>query len=585
MLATTVTLGSMKRMLAIGTVLGTLLTGCSSDGGTLTDACLEESEPALELPVSAPTAPDTSVLEPPAAPPERPRPLDLSVFADDMADLSASRVEELDSLLTNATIPDITRLFDEGRLTSVELVTYYLKRIERFDVGRLNSIIELDPSALVQAETADRERSSGTESRPMLGIPVLLKDNIAAGPATHTTAGALALSTWRPQRDAELVGNLRRAGAIILGKTNMSEWANFMDDNMPSGYSTVGGQTNNPYGYPTPFGSSSGSAVAASAGFAALTVGTETQGSIISPAGINSAVGFKPSRGLVSRDLIVPLYEPQDTAGPMGRNVLDVAIGLSAMAGFDADDPRSKDACALLGIDFADALTVDPNVRVGVTVLDDEAIEAQVDEARASGLDPETLATVRQGLLDERERSESIATALESAGVTVVRVNEALEPAYGDLMSVLPGGFRRDLDAFLAANPDIRPRSLEDIVAFNDLDPEARAPFGQASLKYALSSELSDAELLAAAETLEADSRRAIDTMLAEHDITVYVTTSNAYDQAGYPAISVPFTYDVENGPSGVVFSGAYLSDVQLLATAHAFEKATKAWIPPNLGS
>ena len=573
----------MRKLLIIGFALSISAVGCTNGTETPDAECRARSATQIEFPIAPPSEVTEKEVEPPSSPPRRVRELDLSSFAEVTDEMTDAREIQIDTLLDGATIPDVLQLYQDAQLTSVELVSYYLRRIEKFDKNQLNSVLEIDPTVLSQADSADRARINGEKDKPLLGIPVLLKDNIAAGPDTHTTAGAVALSNWRPSRDATLVANLRRAGAIILGKTNMSEWANFMDDAMPSGFSAVGGQTVNPYGFPTPFGSSSGSAVAAAANFATITIGTETQGSIISPAEINSAVGLKPSRGLVSRDLIVPLYEPQDTAGPMGRNVTDVAIALTTLAGNDTRDPRSSEACELFGTNFADFLRVDPSIRVGVTVLDDAAISSQVDEAKLTGLDTDTVEMIRENLIAERTRAESIASALQSSGATVVRVTEALEPSFGDLMEILPAGFRRDLDSFLSRNPDIGLKSLEEIIELNNSSPADRAPYGQGNLVNALSPSASPRELALAAQKLEADSRQAIDSMLARHDIQVYVTTSNAFDQAGYPAMTVPYGYSAEDGPSGVIFSGSHLSDGALISTAYAFEQASRAWKPPVL--
>lgn len=191
--------------------------------------------------------------------------------------------------------------------------------------------------------------------------------------------------------------------------------------------------------------------------------------------------------------------------------------------------------------------------------------------------------TIRENRMAERTRAASIASALDSSGVTVVRVDEALEPAFGDLMEVLPAGFRRDIDNFLSRNPDIGLQSLEEIVEFNNASPTVRAPYGQGNLISALASSVSPRELEPAARKLESDSRKAIDSMLERHGIQVYVTLSNAYDQAGYPAITVPFGYSNEDGPSGVILSGSHLSEGALISTAFAFEQATRAWNPPVL--
>ena len=234
--------------------------------------------------------------------------------------------------LDTTTIPRLQRLMDHGRLSSVDLVRFYLRRIERLD-GRLDSVIAVSRTAIDEARLADRARRNGVDL-PMLGIPVIVKDNIGTN-GMPTTAGSLALKNNRAP-DAFIVGRLRAAGAIILGKANLSEWANFRGFQSSSGWSAVGGQANNPYALDrNPCGSSSGSGVVAAANLATVTIGTETDGSIVCPAGANGLVGIKPSLGLASRSGIVPLSAQQDTSGPMTRNVTDAAVLLGVMTGVD----------------------------------------------------------------------------------------------------------------------------------------------------------------------------------------------------------------------------------------------------------
>ncbi|MCB0801417.1 MAG: hypothetical protein KDB91_13015, partial [Bacteroidales bacterium] len=248
-------------------------------------------------------------------------------FAPFQAALDAytpAQAAALDALIRGKTIPELQALMDSGDLTATDLVVYYLDRIRRYDVDKLNAVLELNPAALEIAQALDAERTAGAVRGPMHGIPVLLKDNIATGDAMHTAAGAAVMLDWEPDRDAFLVAQLRAAGAVILGKANLSEWANWMGGCVPNGFSANGGQTRNPYGPYETYGSSSGSAVAVAADLATVSVGTETQGSIIMPAGINAVVGLKTSLGLVSRDHIIPLLPAQDVPGPMGRTVTDV---------------------------------------------------------------------------------------------------------------------------------------------------------------------------------------------------------------------------------------------------------------------
>ena len=244
------------------------------------------------------------------------RPLALDAFEAALAGFKPERARAIDALLAARTVPEIRELMAGGKLSSVELVTYYVDRIRRYDVDKLNSVIELNPEALTIAAQLDREQANGKARGPLHGIPVLLKDNIATGDQMHTTAGAYALKDWRADRDAFLVRKLRAAGAIILGKANLSEWANYMDPCMPSGFSAVGGQTRHPYGAYDPLGSSSGSAVSVAAHLTTVSVGSETSGSIIQPSRVNSVVALRPSQGLISRDHVIPLGSALDTPGP-----------------------------------------------------------------------------------------------------------------------------------------------------------------------------------------------------------------------------------------------------------------------------
>ncbi|MDX1417817.1 MAG: amidase family protein [Candidatus Promineifilaceae bacterium] len=244
---------------------------------------------------------------------------DFSPFSAELEAYTPEQAAAREALVSGKTVLEMQSLMESGELTSAELVVYYLERIQRYDVDKLNAVLELNPDALEIAQALDDERAAGNVRGDMHGIPVLLKDNIAAGDQMHTAAGAAAMLDWDPSRDAFLVSQLREAGAVILGKANLSEWANWMDECMPNGFSTNGGQTRNPYGPFDTSGSSSGSAVSVAADLTTVSVGTETQGSIISPAGHNSVVALKPSKGLISTDYVIPhgqnlLQASQDTA-------------------------------------------------------------------------------------------------------------------------------------------------------------------------------------------------------------------------------------------------------------------------------
>lgn len=479
---------------------------------------------------------------------------DLRPFETALAGFSAQRATDLDALLAAATIPTIQMLFAGGQLTAEELVTYYLHRIQRYDIDQLNAVLTLNPDALAIARALDEERAAGRACGPMHGIPVLVKDNIATGDGMPATAGAYALRHWIPDRDAFLVRQLRQAGAIILGKTNLSEFANYTDPCTPNGFSTLGGQTQNPRGPFDPLGSSSGSAVAVAAHLANVAVGTETQGSIIMPAWANGVAGLKTSRGLVSRDYIVPLLEPQDVPGPMGRTVTDVAIALTAMSGVDANDPATQAAAGLVGMDFFTCCTREAaqSVRVGIGINSDG-----------------TAAT----------EAEAIAAALESQGVPVVRIDagEIEGMTETDIEAVLPYGFRDEFDLFAAALGDQFPvRSLAEVVAINREDPANRVPYGQRHLQGAVDSTMTAEEFAATVAQQRSQTRQDIRDLLARHEVDVVIISPNSqqYAAAGFPALAVPNGLDPAGKPRTVVFMGDYLSEPKLLAVGYAFEQA-----------
>ncbi|PSN76042.1 hypothetical protein C8B47_29415, partial [filamentous cyanobacterium CCP4] len=374
-----------------------------------------------------------------------------SPFESALASFSAARRSDLDALVLEATIPQLQQLMTSGDLTSEELVTYYLDRIQRYDVNQLNSVMELNPDALTIARNLDAERAEGNLWGPMHGIPVLVKDNITTGDQMHTTAGAYALKDWRGDRDAQLVKNLRNAGAVILGKANLSEWANYVDPAMPSGFSALGGQTRHPYGPFDPLGSSSGSAVSVAANFTAVSVGSETEGSIVRPAATNNIVGLKPTHGLVSGDYVIPLVDWMDVPGPMGRTVTDVATLLGALTHTDegAEESPDPDVAELQSKDFTRFLDLDRarQRRVGVAVTS-EATFAQLEALLATP--PADLpANVRAALPNaiKLRRANNLAAkaaiaALTQQGITVVELDNDTVPPAPDANAALPPGFK-----------------------------------------------------------------------------------------------------------------------------------------------
>jgi len=526
------------------------------------------------------------------------RPLDLSAFADALAAFDPARGAELDALLAGKTLPELQALLDSGELTSVELVTYYVDRIQRYDVDRLNSVIELNPQALADAAAADAARSAGNVLGAMHGIPVLLKDNIATGGGMHTTAGAYALKEWQPDRDAFLVQQLRAAGALIFGKANLSEWANYMDPCMPSGFSVVGGQTRNPYGPHETYGSSSGSGVAVGANLTTVSVGSETSGSLIQPARVNSVVGMRPSLGLISRDYVVPLGPHLDTPGPMGRSVTDVAILLNALKGVDENDPKTADAAALADVDFTQYLSLDEarKVRVGVIMPNKEVgdlmaayrptLEASLGRAPT---DAELQDIAESLILPAFGFNQPAALdALKAQGIEVVAIDDATLPwtDKDTAQPQLPYDFNAGVAALFGAMEGASITSLADVVAINNEDPANRAPYGQSYVEWSANNTLAADEFARVQATAVALANTWMDTVLQQNDVDILVTgmlySGNA-GAAGIPALTIPNGLDPNGRPQGIILSGPYLSDPQLIAVGYALEQALNGRVEPDL--
>jgi amidase len=475
---------------------------------------------------------------------------------------------------------------DSGELTSVDLVVYYLERIQRYDVDKLNSVLELNPDVLEIAQALDEERAAGTMRGNMHGIPVLLKDNIATGDQLHTAAGAAAMLDWDPDRDAFLVSQLREAGAVILGKANLSEWANYMDPCMPNGFSTNGGQTQNPYGPYETYGSSSGSAVAVAADLTAVSVGTETQGSIIAPAGINSVVGLKPTKGLISTDYVIPLLPFQDVPGPLGRTLTDVAVLLSAMTGKDDNDFTTGATTELAGVDFTQYLNAESaaEVSVGLPVWNEEALQTFFADNDITDEEQQTQLT--ELFTGDDERTNALKDTLTNAGVTVVEIpsSEIMFLAGADIQSLLQYGYKAAINEFLAGLGDAAPAaSLEAIIAFNNEDLANRAPYGQGYLEGSQNTTITDEEFASLQQQENGRARNALDIIFENYEIDVLIADTQLYATAGYPALTVPAAYGDDGTPQAVVFVGRFLSEPQLLAAGYAYEQATQARVAPDL--
>lgn len=487
------------------------------------------------------------------------RPLDFGPYKTALSQVTPRRAE-LDRLILGADAAGLGALQKAGHLDAQTLVAYYAERIRRYDVGKLNAVLELNPRALQEAAALDAERRAGRVRSPLHGLVVLLKDNVAAA-GMHNTAGAAALRDVYPDQDAALTRRLREAGVIILGKTNLSEWANFMSLDSVNGYSVLGGHTRNPYGAFEVGGSSSGSAAAAAANFATFTVGTETAGSLIYPAGQTATASLKPTLGLVSRDRIIPISEAQDTAGPMARSVSDLNTLFSAMVGADPNDPATRIAPRY-----------QPPARLDAGALRGRRVALALPDGLPAPL------------------RQSIRAQLEKAGAVVVPIRWKVADV--NMLPVLFYGMKHDVAAYLKTTRAPY-QSLAQIVAFNQADPKTRAPYGQELLVQSLSPGelnpklLSRAEYEAAVARNRAVTRQNIDRQLqaaqAEFVLTFSNSLSGEYAVAGYPALTVPAGFLPSGEPYGVTFVGTALSDAKLIQAAYAFEQAAQARREPKL--
>jgi amidase len=486
--------------------------------------------------------------------------------------------------LERATIPDLQRAMDAGRLTSAQLTGFYLRRIRELN-PRLHAVITANPEAPRLAEESDARRARHGARGPLEGIPVLLKDNVDTRDRQATTAGSLALAKARPARDAHLVTRLRRAGAVVLGKANLSEWANFRSTNSSSGWSAVGGQTANPYVLDrNPCGSSSGSGTAVSANLATVAIGTETDGSIVCPAGATGIVGVKPSIGLVSRSGVVPISAEQDTAGPMTRSVVDAALLLAAINGPDRDDATTIDGAPHALRDYTRFLRPEAlrGKRIGVW------------RDVTGGRSPETDAAF-----------DRTVGRLERLGATTVEVTiPHLDIVDENEFPALLTEFKHDIKAYLDATPGAHPADLAGLIEFNRAHAEVEMPFFEQELfeaAQATSGDLTDPEYRRIRAAATGAARRGLDETLRTHrlDAIAAPTNSPAWRTtlgsgdaflfgsstpaavAGYPSVTVPMAF-VGPLPVGVSFMGARFSEPELLAIAYAFEQATKVRQPPR---
>jgi amidase len=478
--------------------------------------------------------------------------------------------------LDTATIPYLQQQITNGHLSATGLTRAYLDRIRRMD-GGLNAVIMVNPEAESQARESDSRHQRGAALSLLDGIPVLLKDTIDTV-WSDTTAGSRALLGSTPLRDAVIVQRLRAAGAVMLGKANMSEWANFRSINATSGWSAVRGQTNNPHVLDrNPCGSSSGCAVAVAASLTQVAIGVETDGSLLCPAGTNGVVGHKPSVGLVPRTGIVPVSLEQDTAGPMTRHVVDTAVTLAALCGHDDSDPATSAVPGGQPGDYAGLLR--PHALAG----------RRVGVWRLPGRDADV----------DRIVGEAV-TAVRALGATVVDVDLPYQDELGSF-PVLVVEFRRDLEKYLASRPGA-PGSITELIAFNRSDPVELSLFGQEILEQAAAAPSADDPEYQASRQASTDlARRSIDEVMTGHQLDVIMAPTNGpawktdYANidafvvgssspaaiAGYPSLSVPAGF-AGPLPVGISWFAGRWADAAVLSFGYAFEQATKARRPPR---
>jgi amidase len=488
--------------------------------------------------------------------------------------------------LDEITVSDLQAGMASGKFSARSITEKYLARIEEIDKQgpALNSVIEINPDALAIADALDKERKQQHVRGPMHGIPVLIKDNIDTADRMHTTAGSLALLGSKPAKDSFVVQKLRESGAVILGKTNLSEWANIRSSHSSSGWSGRGGQTNNPYALDrNPCGSSSGSGAAIAASLCAVAVGTETDGSIVCPSSANGLVGIKPTLGLVSRSGIIPIAHSQDTAGPMARSVHDAAILLNALAGVDPRDNATAASAGKAAGDYTKFL--DPN-----------------------GLRGARLGVARKYFGSNEAQDQLINTliaAMKRYGADIV--DPADLPTHGKFddteFLVLLYELKADLNAYLAARPGA-PASLKDLIDFNDANREKEMPyFGQdIFIKSEAKGPLTTKEYIDALESNHRLSRQeGIDAVMDQFHLDAIIAptagpawltdlangdhavggSSNAAAVAGYPDITVPAGF-VFGLPVGISFFGRAWSEPTLLKIAYGFEQTIQARRPPR---
>ena len=484
----------------------------------------------------------------------------------EVSKLGETEYNALKPMILEQDILTIRKHIQDNALTYEKLVLFYLYRIYKYELDNattLNTVIALNGEVVAAARKLDELKRIGTVpemQHPIFGMPILLKDNINTF-GMKTTAGSIALMDNEVE-DSFIVKELKKNGALILGKVNLSEWAYFLCTGCPVGYSAYGGQTLNPYGrriFETG-GSSSGSGTAVAANYAVAAVGTETSGSILSPSSQNSVVGLKPTIGLLSRSGIVPISSTLDTPGPMTKNVIDNAILLSAMLGHDASDATS--------------------------------VKEQFPGILSAGLHPEAFEEMRLGAIAELMETDSIyketVERLQNLGAHIVTFTPP-EVAMDGFLSILNVDMRNDLPNYLLKNSDtnkVKIKSIADAVRFNDADSLVRIPYGQALFEGILMDSTSTDALEVVKSTLETNGRKFFDEVMDAHQLDAVLSINNYHAGyaavAKYPALTVPMGYEPSGEPISLTFIGKPFTEAELLRLGAAFEKEFKARVMPK---
>lgn len=483
-------------------------------------------------------------------------------FNKDLEDFTESKYSDIKPLVIEQSIPELQRHIQQGKLTYESLTKFYLYRIRKFDRENelsLNSVIVLNPNVIAEAKQKDIEFKNKKLKHTIFGMPILLKDNIDAE-GMPTTAGSVALKN-NTADDAFIVKQLKNKGALILGKANLSEWAYFFCGDCPSGYSAIGGQTLNPYGRKVldTGGSSSGSGVAVAANFCAAAIGSETAGSILSPASQNSAVGLKPTIGLLSRSGIVPISSTLDTPGPITKNVMDTAILMDALFGEDTTD--SKSIYALWESGF------------------------YTENIKMDNLNGRRFGAFKR-LMSDTLYSNAL-TVLKGQGATIIEVEEE-KIELPNFIRLLNLDMKKDLPLYLSsyASPNITFTSIDDVMAFNMEDSLMTMPYGQKLFKGISDDTATEKEFETIKRTLKTNGQLFFDTPMKTHKLDGILSINNYHASfaavAEYPALTVPMGYSENGAPKGLTFIAGRLQEKMMLQWAYVYEQASKMRITPT---